>query len=381
LYRKLIDIFTGNIGFAYVSVAGIVNSTAGALFYLFFATLLSVNDYGKINYIISGGMVAFVLCTSGMDVVIMTYFSKKSPSILFEINSLALVISVFSAILVSIFFNNLAIGLFVVGSSLYLISFAELLAKKQYKQYLLVFGGGRIIQMILSIILYQVVGIDGFILGYAAAYLIFGYKAIINILKFTIDWRELKSLWKSILQLYGANATYQLMFYVDKIVVGALFGYYVLGSYQLAFQVFLFASFFPTSVFKYLLPHESAGKIKLTIKIFGILAAILISLIVILASPHMIYFFYPKYSQAIASIQIISLSIIPLTIANIQKVKIISEQKKIIHVLSSSIVTLITQNLLAASLGSMFGLVGISISLLIALCVQCFYLYVANRRN
>ena len=185
--------------------------------------------------------------------------------------------------------------------------------------------------------------------------------------------------------MYGANLTSlapaptALMVSLDKILIGIFFGYYMLGSYQLSYQVFMFLSMVPVNLFRFLLPYEAGGIIKKKIKVVALLFASILSVIVIFTATYGIYLFYPKYTQSIQPIQILSLSIIPLTLSNILGTKIVAEEKKTHHMFYAGLITILSEVALLLLLGTFLGLNGLATSLVMALCIQFFYLLCVNR--
>ena len=114
---------------------------------------------------------------------------------------------------------------------------------------------------------------------------------------------------------------------LDKIVVMPLLGSAVLGNYTLALQVVTVFTMFTTILFKFLLPQESSGiKNKFLIQIV-IIISIIVSLAGIFLSPLVIPNFFPKYIDVGVAIQIMSLSIIPITISTICTSRLLSKEK------------------------------------------------------
>ena len=104
---------------------------------------------------------------------------------------------------------------------------------------------------------------------------------------------------------------------VDKIIVVPLLGSAVLGNYSLALQVITVFTMFTTILFKFLLPQESSGiQNKFLIQIV-IIISVVISLVGIFLSPLVSPNGFTKYGDVGIAIQMMSLSIIPITINTI----------------------------------------------------------------
>lgn len=386
MLKKLLKLINAPNGFFLVTTSTIVNSSIGGAFFLYIAIILTVDDYGKVNYLLSYAALAFALSGLGMDTIIMTYLPKRSIHVLYQSNSVVLIASILSSILVGFVVNNLIVGFLVLATACYFMSTVQLMSQKRYKENAILSIAGKALQVILSIVLYSFYGINGFILGYALAYSIFGYRFIVSLKNFSFKFDELKNLSRISLKIYIATLTSILNFattlvpYLDKVIVGIFFGYYTLGSYQLSYQVFLFLSIMPSNIFRVLLTHEAEGsvignRLKLSIVAF----ACIISFSTIILTPYALPIAYPKYPQSVLPIQIMSLGIIPLSLVYIIQAKILAEKRKTNHFLYAGLIMTLSEILLLFVLGSLFTLVGIAMSLVIALTIQFLYLAAATR--
>jgi O-antigen/teichoic acid export membrane protein len=384
-FQKLIRSLKVETGFVYVTASTIISSSLGAAFFLYFATLVTVDRYGQINYLISSGAVAFAISALGMDATIMTFVPKRSIQVLYEANFIVLISGISAAVLLGTLLNNYLIGLLVLATTCYYMSSVELLTTKRYKENSILSVGGKVTQVTLSLLLYFAMGVNGFILGYIISYFLFGYRFIFSLkdVKFRLD--HIRDLWRFSAKMYGSNLSNlapnptALMVGLDKILIGAIFGYYVLGSYQLSYQVFMFLAMVPVNLFRFLLPYEAGGVTKRTVKFVALVIACVLVVIVIFGSPYAIHLFFPKYTQSIQPIQIISLSIVPLTLVNIVGTKIVAEEKRAHHMFYAGLITIASETLLLWILGTYLGLVGLAVSLVMALTIEFFYLFFMNR--
>ena len=262
----------------------------------------------------------------------------------------------------------------------------QVVTKKRYKESAILSIGAKGLQIALSLTFYFLFGINGILLGYAIAYFVFGYRFIFSLRNFRLNFAEVKNLSRFSAKMYITSLTSFLnpattiLPYLDKIIVGAFFGFYMLGSYQLSYQVFLFLSILPSNIFRFLLPQEAEGKIiRKSIKLAGLGFACIISTVIIIITPHAIPVFYSEYVQAVFPIQIISLAIIPLTLVFLLQTRILAEEKKTDHMLYAGLITTVTEILLLFLLGSTIGLIGLAMSIVITLTIQFLYLLVINR--
>jgi len=130
---------------------------------------------------------------------------------------------------------------------------------------------------------------------------------------------------------------------------------------------------FTTILFKFLLPQESSGiQNKFLIQIV-IIISVIISLLGIFLSPLVIPNFFPKYVDVGAAIQIMSISIIPITIITICTSRLLSKEKSKLVLIGNLIgLTIIILGIL--TLGSMYGTIGIAMSFTLSIISKATYL-------
>ncbi|HLA21900.1 MAG TPA: hypothetical protein VJZ17_00470, partial [Nitrosopumilaceae archaeon] len=163
-----------------------------------------------------------------------------------------------------------------------------------------------------------------------------------------------------------------LFWWGDKLLIGSLFGFSMLASYQFAAQYLLLLETFPRSLAQYLIPKESVGKKNKKLKIFSPIVASLIALVSILAIPYGINTFLPEYHDSILLGQILSISIIPLSISTVQQSQFLGKEKSSV-VLIGSILQTGLYFLLIIWLGQSFGLMGIAIGFLASTTVRAIF--------
>ena len=146
----------------------------------------------------------------------------------------------------------------------------------------------------------------------------------------------------------------------------------MLASYHLAGQYLLLLEGIPKSIIVYLVPQESEGRKNKKIKIFAITISIFIALVSIVVMPYAVTAILPVYEDAILPIQILSLSVIPLTISAIQNSQFLGTGNNQV-VLIGSIIQSALYLIFIVLLGTPYGLEGISIGLLIAAIVRTFF--------
>jgi O-antigen/teichoic acid export membrane protein len=268
-------------------------SLFGGLFWLFLASLLSVADYGLTNYFIALASIASTLALMGLDATVITFLAKGEKMILIESNFLTLLSGVSVTIILS--FLNWSVGLLSIAMVFFMMSLAETLGKKDYREYAFLSVGQKIVQIALSIALYFPLGLIGVVLGYFFGNLVFSYKYIKWFPKFSLQTDSIKEKRKFTLHSYGNNLIRSFTNYLDKIIIAPVFGYYILGLYQLGFQFFMFLSIIPLSLYYYLLPEESSGNNKTQIKYVGFGFALFAAAATFLATRARFFFGFDNY--------------------------------------------------------------------------------------
>ena len=152
----------------------------------------------------------------------------------------------------------------------------------------------------------------------------------------------------------------------------------MLASYQLAGQYLLLLEGIPRSIMVYLIPQESEGRKNKNIKIFAIVVSVLIATVSILAIPIAVVEILPDYEDAIIPIQILSLSVIPLTISAIQQSEFLGKENSKV-VLIGGVLQSGLYLLFIPLLGNPFGLEGISIGLLVAAIIRTIYNFIIKK--
>jgi len=331
------------------------SSILGATFWLVIASLLNVGEYGLINYYIALASTFATLGTLGLNTTVTTYLAKGEEAILNETISLILLSSVILALTLSIF--RWELGLLSAVMIFFGIALAEVLGRKMYAKYALLSMGQKLSQIALCISLYFCLGIPGIILGYFLSFLAFSYRYFKSIRNFSTKLNSLKERLNFMLHSYGFNLLNSFSTYLDKAIVGGVFGYYVLGLYQLGFQFFLFLSLIPTSLYNYLLPEESSGKSRKETELIGLTFSIISALTIFIISPIMIENFFPTFLEATQVVRVISLASIPSTILAILTAELLGE-KRSREVFAAEVLHLIFLTTALIIMGGIIGALG-----------------------
>jgi len=366
-----------NVGLVYTTLGGLGATVLGAFFWLILAAILNVDNYGLANYYIALANIGAGVGTIGLNITLMKYLSKEEKNLVSEANSITLISGLSLALILSLF--HWAAGIVAATTIFFNMTLSELLGTKKYRKYAVISIGQSITQIILSLLLYYFFGIIGILLGYFLGSLAFSYKYFYSIRRnFTLTFNTIKEKRTFIFHSYGFNLIgKRLANYLDKVIIGALFGYYALGLYQLGFQFFLFLSIIPTSLYQYLLPEESSGNNKKEIKIIGLILSIAVAIIAYILAPFLIQNMFPAFIESIQLVQVMSLAVVPSTVVAILTAEHLSKEKSRL-VLISALVYLVSLIIGLIILEKIMGVLGFALAVIIAQSIQALYLIVTR---
>lgn len=382
LIKKIIKKLSINNDISTIGITDIASSAIGYGFWFYIALTVSVEEYGQVNYFVAlGGMVSG-LCMIGSYnsiVVLLAKGIKVHTSLI----SLSLILGICSAIVFSIITNSIELGFLIIGYIVMNLSISEITGRKQFQNYFKYTILFKISFVILAIILFQIMGFKGIILGIAASSLIFFFHIGKIIFTEKIDFKILWYEKKFIVTNFITSSFDAVSGNLDKIIIIPILGFISLGNYQFGLQIAGLLMLLPTIAFKYTLPTDSQGlsskKIKQTI--IGIV--ILFTIIFIIIVPTAIQAIIPKYVQATLVIQIAALSAIPSTINYMILSHYLGKQKNNIT-LTHSIIYATTLITFIVVLGNLFLDVGLATAFTLSHCsVSVYYIniYLRTRKS
>jgi len=351
--------------------ANLIASIVYGIFWIFFASLVTKNEYGELGFLMSIANVGFAISMLGLGSTIVVYESKNErvfpPSFV-----LGILASVITAIIVYFFIQNIPVSLLIISMTFSSLILFGLISQKKYPSFSIQVIIRAISSLIFAILLYHFFDIPGILLGFfiASLFLLGNLKRLIT--NTTINFSILKSKIHFMLHNYANRLSGVIFWWGDKLLIGALFGFSTLGSYHFAAQYLLLIESIPRSIGLYLLPQESQGEKNKKIKIFSILVACLLTVISIITVPLLIPIFLPEFEESIIPIQIMSLSIIPISIFTIQQTEFLGKEKSSV-VLLGGIIQTIFYFILILILGEFLGLIGLSIGFFVSTTIRVIF--------
>ena len=365
-------------GISLIGIGDITSSSIAAVFWFYLATLILPSEYGQIHYFIGIAAIASTLSLIGQQQTIIVYISKNR-AVFSTLFFASLLCSIVSFIVLFLFFNKFDIGLLAIGFILFSHGIASNLGYQNFKMYTIYAVLQKSLMIIFALGAYYFFGIEWLLLGIALSYFVYSKVFFDGLLKFKIDFSQLKNHKKFISANYFLMLTNIVTTQADKLLIVPILGFAVLGNYSLALQVITIMTILPSVVFKYVLPKVAKGFEDKALRRDTILVSFLLTGAGIFVVPIVIPIFFEKFTEVAGIIQIMSLAIIPVTINTFYFAKFLALENAKIPLLggiTASIILVIGMIVL----GSIYGTTGIAITYVLTYSSACLVSYVMNMR-
>lgn len=362
--------------FSFVLIGRIISIGLQGIFYLIFATLLEPEQYGNLSYLISLAGTFAVVSRFGLNHTVIVQQAKQNHLLANQINILFLIFTVVASIFLLAI--NVFAALLCLATSFFIMNIYNQIGIKEYKRYFWLNVTKGLLIIIIPIPMYYIFDLPGILLGMSIGYLLSSFN-FIKSLQINFELKKLKEHYLVIIHNFGVDSSNQLGKFVDKLLIAPLMGFTTLGIYQLNIQILFALEVFPIALHSFLLSEESSGKTHKKISLVIIVASCFIVILVILFSPFFIDTFFPKYSEGILGLQILIISLVPLTVSAIFNAKLQAEESTKIGY--SAIVRIASLLLLIALLSETYGLIGLSLSVLISTSLNTGFLFFIFRRH
>jgi len=280
-------------------------------------------------------------------------------------------------VLFVIFLKRIDVILVLFGFIFFNLASGSLLGKKFYQIYAKYVLLQKILTVVLGIVFYFTIGIESILYALALSYFVFIKIIYYEFTNVKINFSLLKTHSTFIMNNYilSLSGIGQL----DKLVIGPFLGYIILGQYSLATQFIVVFMSFSFIIFKYILPHDASGNPNAKLKKITILVSVIICGCGVLLLPFVISVLFPKYIEVIFPMQIMSLFVIPSTLTLLYSSKFLGLEKNKV-LLAERIIEISTLIIGILILGSLFGILGLAVTLLIASSAGAFFLILVNKR-
>ena len=361
-----------------IGVASIAGSGIAAIFWIYLAALMGAENYGELAFYISIASVATSISFIGGPAAITVLVAKKIK-IESTIYFLSITASIISGIVLYIAFTNIGLSIYVLGAVIYNLSVSELLGRKRYREYSIYFTLQKILFVILALVLYYVIGPEGVLIGIGLSFMPFLIQIYSGFRNHSISFQLLKTKWKFVTNNFFIDLSVVLNNQVDRLIIGPMFGFVILGNYYLAIQVLMVLTLVPEIVRKYTIPEDSSGVNTTKIKIITVGFSFVLAAIGILVVPQILPIFFSEYNESVELIPLISLTIIPATISGLYNSKFLAHEKSN-YVVIINIVSTIVLISGVFILGQFLGVIGLAYSFLLSNIVKAVFYFCLTKK-
>lgn len=368
---------TGLKNFSFIVIGRTGSAGLQAIFYLTFAVILKPEDYGNLGYIIALAGAFSIVSRFGLNHTVVYSQAKKDHELSDQINFFVLVTTGLAS-LILVIINPIA-GILCMATSMFAMSIGNLLGLKQYRNFMSInlLKGSFIIAI--PLFFYYNFGLDGILWGMIIGYFICSYNYF-SFLKYKKEaFTKIKNNIKLFINNFGFDLSSNFVRFIDRIIIGFLLGYSFLGIYQLNIQILFGFEMLPIALHSFLLSEETSGHKHKKFEIIVVVLSVIISILVIMLSPYAISSFFPAYQEGIPSLQILILTLIPLSLSYILNAKIQSKGSNKLGY--SAIVRLGTLIILLPLLGNIIGLIGVALAVLFSSSFYTIFLYFLYKKS
>jgi len=370
MIKRILNLVKKNKIFSTLGISQIANTLLNALFWFFLASFLLKEEYGELGYFFSIAGLASVAAMLGLDRTLVV-FSAKKENIFYPVYFLAIVSSLVSSIVVYVLIQNIFVSVLIFSLTLFALHLANLNSQKKFillaKTQIL----RRVLAIVLPLSLYPILGINGIILGAAFGSMLF-LKDFYNVFK-KMDFSlfALRSKLNFMFSNYFSKLIPTIGTNIDKIIIGTVFGYTTLANFHFAMQYFLLLNFIPTVLTIYLLPFESEGTHKTSVKYFGVLISVALVFLSVILAPFVVNSIFPQFLESLLAMQIMSISLIPIVISQLFEISYMANQKSKLIIISTSIQA--GSYLILLLLLSYMDIFGFALAFLISTVLRCIF--------
>ena len=366
-------------GLFVLGASDIISGAITSLFWLYITTLVDVESYGKISYLIAIASIATTISLIGSRNTVTVYVAKniKLESTVFF---LVLIFGSIISLIIFLMYHDLGLSLYVFGAAIFSLGGSAILGKKlftTYSKYVIV---QKILWFGLSLGLYQLIGVNGIVIGMGLSFFVYVIIIIKTFHATKINFSLLRPHFGFFINSYAIDILSTLNKQVDKIIIAPLLGLILLANYQLGLQFIAIFQLLPMIVLKYTLPHDATGNPNKNLKITMILVSGCFTVLVIVITPIIIPLFFQKFIYVIEVIQILSLSLIPFSLATTYFSKFFgNEYSKLLLI---NLILYLSSFLLAALIiGNIMGITGIATAYVISAIISAIFLLILDQRN
>ena len=377
VFNKFRNSFSVLRQISFLGIAHFIPTLIATGFWFYIASLIGDEAYGELTYYLTIAGIGSTITLLGTPTALYVY-AAKGERILPAISMITFTISAIGAITVYFMFYNPGVGIHIFTYTIFALITAEFLGRKLFKTYMKIMIIQKLLMALLAIICYHLIGNDGIIIGIAFSFIPFitlYYKEFKN---YKINFNDLRSKKKFILNNYLLDFSRMFSGSMDKIIIAPLLGFAVLGNYALGMQFYMMFLLIPSIIFQYTVPQDASGNPNVLLKKITVLVSIIIAILALIFSPMIIQIMFPTFVDAVSIVQIIALAVIPGTINYMYISKFLGNLKNKI-ILFSSIIFLTSIILGMIILGELYDVQGIAAAFVLASTMESIFLLIADK--
>jgi len=363
--------------FSSIATGETLSGAIGSIFWLYLASLLTVSDYGELQFLI--GIASFgvglSLIAQANTIIVYEIKQRDLRGILFL---LSFIMAGIVSVILFIIYSRLDIVILSFGMICAEMAIGYLVGKKLFIKYSIFLISQKILMIVLAIGLYFLMGIEGIIYGIAISYIPVAILILSTFKNISFNFPLLKNNFRFIFYNYLVKLIVFSRRNLDKMIIVPILGFEMLGEFALGLQIYSLMILFASISFKLLLLKDSEGKDSKKMSIIILSISTVIALLGITIAPMMAIIIFPQFSSVIEIIPIMSLVVIPNTIVLIMSSKFIGNEKSK-FVLIGTIMHAISYLLLIVFLGYAYGIQGLAFIFLITSTGHAVYLMVTYK--
>ncbi len=363
-----------------IGIGDLVATVILGVFWFYLAAELGPKLFGEITYLISIAQVVSVIALLGAGNMLIVYLAKN-----IKINStiflMTLIAGGISSILIFFIVEDLGTSFLVLGLVVFGIISSELTGRKLFQKNAKLVILHRILMVCFSLGLYFLIGPSGVIIGYALSFFPYVPRVIHGFRENKINFVLIKERTHFLYASYGQSLIGALTNNtLDKMLIGPIFGFILLGNYSLGVQFFGLLAIIPGVVFQYLIPHDASGVENNRLKKLTILGSIGFAVLGFTIGPEFISFFFTDFTEASDIMRIMSIAVIPHTIVFLYQSKFLAAEKSKRFLISTTI-RLVTHIVFLIIFGFWWEGIGIAIAFVVGATAGAIFSYIVDKKN
>ena len=363
--------------FSSIATGETVSGAIGSIFWLYLASLLTVSDYGEVQFLIGIASFGVGLSLIAQTNTIIVYEIKQRGlrGILFL---LSFIMAGIVSVILFLVYSRLDIVVLSFGMICAEMAIGYLMGKKLFIRYSIFLISQKVLMIGLAIGLYFLMGIEGIIYGIAISYIPVVILVLSTFKNASYNFPLLKNNFGFIFYNYLDRLVVFSRRNLDKIIIMPILGFEILGEFALGFQIYSIMILFASISFKLLLMKDTEGKESKKLGLMILSISIIISVLGITIAPKIVPMVFPQFTNVIEIIPIMSLAVIPNTIIFIISSKFLGNEKSK-FILIGHVMYAISYLSLIIILGSLYGIQGLGYTFLICSTGYAIYLVITYK--